>query len=80
MDPDQIHWGDGMSSDLVREVLYRVSELIIDGWDGYCTEAARTAGVETVLAIDSDHGDVAEINANATLTPEDSEPLGGFLI
>jgi len=64
---------------VVRDGFSRAADTNIDGWDGYYIQVAIEKGVETVVTIDDDFEQVAGIEANLILSPEEFATLYGYL-
>ena len=57
----------------------RASEANVGGWDGYYTQVAIEAGVETVATIDNDFERFDAFDTELVFSPEEFEELDRFL-
>lgn len=79
MDARRIHWHDSMPEPVVREGFARAAELNVDGWDGYYAQVAIEEGVETILTLDDDFGDVEGVTAEVVLSPDEFATLNEYV-
>jgi predicted nucleic acid-binding protein len=68
---EEIHWYAGPNALESRTGLDVASEHNIDGWDGYYATAAREAGIETVITVDTDFNRIDGLNAVIPLSKEE---------
>lgn len=79
MDAKRVHWYDGMPESTVRSGFERAGAANVDGWDGYYVQVAAEEGVKTILTIDDDFDQFADVTADVILSTDEFRTLNEYL-
>ncbi|MFO7927762.1 type II toxin-antitoxin system VapC family toxin [Natronomonas sp.] len=79
MDAKRVHWYDAMPESTVRSGFERAGAANVDGWDGYYAQVAAEEGVETILTIDDDFDQFADVTADVILSTAEFRTLNEYL-
>jgi len=64
---------------VIRDGFSPAADTNTDGWDGYYAQIGLEKSVETVVTIDDDFEQVAGIETNLILSPEEFATSNGYL-